>query len=139
MSESKNFMEAQRWLITAEDDLDTAKILYEKGKYAHACFHTQQAGEKALKALWFFLDLEPWGHSVRLLIDELKEKSRPVYLRLSKEASRAAVLDRYYIPTRYPDGLPDIRPDQAFMDDDAVLGMKLAAELVRFVNKEMDS
>jgi len=29
------------------------------------------------------------------------------------------VLDRFYIPTRYPNGLPDITPDEAFADEDA--------------------
>ena len=29
------------------------------------------------------------------------------------------VLDRFYIPTRYPNGLPDITPDAAFTDENA--------------------
>jgi HEPN domain-containing protein len=29
------------------------------------------------------------------------------------------VLDRFYIPTRYPNGLPDITPDVAFTNEDA--------------------
>ncbi|RJQ56404.1 MAG: HEPN domain-containing protein [Desulfobacteraceae bacterium] len=68
MSTEKSFFEAKRWFTTAEDDLDTAKILKENAKYAHSCFHTQQAGEKAVKAMWYSIDADPWGHSIRMLI-----------------------------------------------------------------------
>lgn len=37
------------WLQDAEDDL--AADLARLGRYAKACFHAQQAAEKALKAL----------------------------------------------------------------------------------------
>jgi len=50
MSTEKNQREASRWLSTARDDLDSAVILRNNGKFAHSCFHAQQAGEKALKA-----------------------------------------------------------------------------------------
>jgi spore cortex formation protein SpoVR/YcgB (stage V sporulation) len=52
------FFEARRWFTTAEDDLDTAKILKENAKYAHSCFHTQQAGEKAVKSIWYSIDAD---------------------------------------------------------------------------------
>jgi HEPN domain-containing protein len=48
MSLEKNRQEAERWLKTAEGDLETAVILQENKKYAHSCFHSQQAGEKAI-------------------------------------------------------------------------------------------
>ena len=51
MSTEKLFHEAKRWFTTAEDDLDTAKILKKSAKYAHSCFHAQQAGVKALKSI----------------------------------------------------------------------------------------
>ena len=51
MSLEKNRQEAERWLKTVEGDLDTAIILWENKKYAHSCFHSQQAGEKAIKAI----------------------------------------------------------------------------------------
>jgi len=59
MSTEKNIREAKRWLTTADDDIDSAVILKENGKFAHSCFHAQQAGEKALKAVWFFADADP--------------------------------------------------------------------------------
>ena len=68
MSSEKNRAEAYRWFHTAEDDLDTAKILTANGKYAHSCFHSQQAAEKAVKAVFYFEGDDPWGHSVKKLI-----------------------------------------------------------------------
>jgi HEPN domain-containing protein len=52
MSTEKNVYEALRWLRTAEDDLDAATVLSKNDKFPHACFYAQQAGEKALKAVW---------------------------------------------------------------------------------------
>ena len=74
MSTEKSFREAKRWFITAEDDLDTALILKKTAKFAHCCFHAQQAAEKAVKSVWYFLDDDPWGHSIKMLIDGLEDE-----------------------------------------------------------------
>ncbi len=52
MSQSRNQYEAERWLLTAKEDLLATETLASAGIYALACFHAQQAAEKALKALW---------------------------------------------------------------------------------------
>lgn len=54
MSIEKSQHEAKRWFGTANGDLTTAKILFSNKRYAHACFHAQQAGEKAVKSFWYF-------------------------------------------------------------------------------------
>jgi uncharacterized protein len=41
----------QSWLRDAEDELSTAVILLQNGKYKSACYHSQQCVEKCLKAL----------------------------------------------------------------------------------------
>ena len=43
MSSEKSRSEALRWIKTAEDDLDSAGILLRNRKFAHSCFHSQQA------------------------------------------------------------------------------------------------
>jgi HEPN domain-containing protein len=58
MSRTKNRSEAERWLLTAEEDFKAAELLFEGAMYAQACFYAQQAGEKALKALWYMADAE---------------------------------------------------------------------------------
>ncbi len=119
MSTEKNIREALRWFTTAEDDNDSAVILKENGKFAHSCFHAQQAGEKALKAVWYFADADPWGHSIKKLIEDLNSVDLKLYQRLESYTRIGMLLDRFYIPTRYPNGLPDITPDVAFKDEDA--------------------
>jgi HEPN domain-containing protein len=114
MSTEKNTREAIRWFKTAEDDLDSAKILKDSGKYAHSCFHSQQAAEKSLKAVWYLSDEDPWGHSIKKLIDDLESFNPSLYPEFKPLTRVALVLDRFYIPTRYPNGLPDITPDVAF-------------------------
>ena len=106
-------------MTAANDDLDSAVILKKNGKYAHSCFHAQQAGEKALKAVWFFADADPWGHSIKKLIEDLTSVDFKLYQKLGPHARMGMVLDRFYIPTRYPNGLPDITPDVAFTNEDA--------------------
>jgi HEPN domain-containing protein len=133
MSKEKNKQEAERWFLTAEDDLDTAVILKDKGKFAHSCFHAQQAGEKALKAAWYFADADPWGHSIKKLIDDLQYVNLTLFECLIKLVRPGMLLDRFYIPTRYPNGLPDLTPDEAFNQEDAVEGVKHAEEILKKV------
>lgn len=64
MSVDKQAHEAQRWLETAQEDLEAARVLLREGKYSHACFLAQQSGEKAVKALWHSLGEDPCGHSI---------------------------------------------------------------------------
>jgi HEPN domain-containing protein len=42
----------------------------------------------------------------------------------------AADLDRFYIPTRYPDGLPGLTPDEAYFRKDADVALQAATEIV---------
>lgn len=39
------------WIKDTEDELDSAMILYEHGKYRGSCYHSQQCVEKGFKAL----------------------------------------------------------------------------------------
>lgn len=128
MSQSKNRCPAERRLLTAEDDLDAAELLLNAKKYAQACFYAQQSAEKAVKALWYLADAEPWGHSVQRLVTELPQKAE--IPELEAWIDRAALLDKFYIPTRYPNGLPDLTPGQLYRLDDATRGRTAARALV---------
>jgi len=96
-------VEARRWLRQAQADLEVVRTLASAGHYAAACFFGQQAAEKALKAVLFAhgarVVLE---HSVRELARQC-EAHAPSFAGLAEEA---ALLDQFYIPTRYPNGLP---------------------------------
>jgi HEPN domain-containing protein len=119
MSIEKNVSEALRWLKTGEDDLDAAVVLRENGKFPQACFYAQQAAEKALKAIWYYRDADPWGHSTRKLIEDFASVDVSLYDRLKSLLRAGTVLDRFYIPTRYPNGLPELTPGEAYLEEDA--------------------
>lgn len=133
MSTEKNVAEALRWLDTAEDDLDSARILKAEGKFAHSCFHAQQAGEKALKAVWYFSDADPWGHSIRKLIEDLEEIDAGLFQSVKSLTQAGTVLDRFYIATRYPNGLPEITPREAFFKEDAEACLESAGAIFQKV------
>ena len=128
MSQSKNRHEAQRWLQTAREDLQAAEVLLKAKMYAPACFHAQQSGEKAVRALWYLSDADPWGHSVQRLISEFpRQGEMPNY---HQWVELGALLDKFYIPTRYPTGLPDLTPGQVYLEEDAQRGVKAARVLI---------
>ena len=135
MSDEKRKHEGLRWLSTARNDLEAATILKEHGKYSLACFHAQQAAEKAVKALFYSMEDEPWGHSIGKLLDQgVREypKHKPALLSLMACAKR---LDQFYIPTRYPNGVPDMTPDEAFGAEDAKSGIEFAEEFLKKMKK----
>ncbi len=129
MSVEHNRTEAKRWFNTALDDLDAARIMHTNGKYAHACFLCQQAAEKAIKALYYYHDLDPWGHSILKLIEELSPSCTHADM-LKPFINEARILDRLYIPTRYPNGLPDIIPAQAYCALDSENAIDIAGKII---------
>jgi HEPN domain-containing protein len=129
MSQSKNQHQAERWLLTAEEDMHAAELLFQAEMYAQACFYAQQSGEKALKSLWYLVDANPWGHSVQRLVAEFPRRAEIADLEAWTE--RAALLDKFYIPTRYPNGLPDLTPGQVYRREDARQGIEAASQLIQ--------
>lgn len=70
-------VEARRWFVQAQADLEIVNLLQSAGYYAAACFHAQQAAEKALKAVLFGQGSRVvWGHSVRELALRVREALR---------------------------------------------------------------
>lgn len=55
-----------RWLMQAEEDLSSAKYLFEGERYYLVCFLSQQIAEKAIKAFLYSKGEEiVTGHSVK--------------------------------------------------------------------------
>lgn len=127
--------EAGRWLAQGRADLADAEYNREGGRHNVACFLAHQAAEKALKA-FLFLDPEdePWGHSIRNLCVQAAARDAE----FGALERRVAPLDQYYIPTRYPNGLPGGIPSEAFIREDADRAIRLAAEVVEVAAKKLD-
>ena len=122
--------EGQRWLDQAKEDLRWTRLLSKEGAYHLACFLSQQVAEKALKGFLFAQGEEiVLGHSVQRLC-----AAAAAYHKSFVEKSRRwSLLDGYYIPTRYPNGLPDGIPSDVFTSEASENAVKLAAEAVEWV------
>lgn len=89
-------------MAQAEADLGAAETSAKAGHHEWACFQAQQAAEKALKAVLFRQGLTTaWGHSLVNLVEEASVRD-PTLAALDGDAR---LLDKYYVPTRYPNGL----------------------------------
>jgi HEPN domain-containing protein len=126
--------EAKRWLAEATSDMDTARYLVEGRRFNTACFIAQQAAEKAVKAFLYGCGVEdPWGHSVDALIEDALTYDAT----LADIRDLGPVLDKYYIPTRYPNGLPGGIPSRAFTADDARQALNTADQILRAVGQRL--
>jgi HEPN domain-containing protein len=137
MSQGKDHHEAERWLRTATSDLGAARTLAAGGYHAQACFSAQQAAEKAAKAIWYLTGSDPWGHSIQALINDFPWKDR--LDDVDALIKKAAVLDRYYIPTRYPNGLPDLTPDMTYFTTDSEQAIGLAEDFLKILGQWMET
>ncbi len=126
--------EAARWLEQSRRDLDDAEFARDGERYNLACFLSQQAAEKALKAFIYSQGAEAvWGHSVAELCSDAA-RFDPVFLELKRTAGS---LDAYYIPTRYPNGLPGGIPAEAFIKENAESAIGLARSVIETVATRM--
>lgn len=119
--------EGARWLAQALRDLDDARYLAKGDRFSLACFVAQQAAEKALKAFLYHTGRESvWGHSVA----ELCRQAAELEPRFESLCMQGASLDRFYIPTRYPNGLPGGIPADAFLQKDADFALEVASSII---------
>jgi HEPN domain-containing protein len=126
--------EGRRWFLQAKQDLDDARYNSEGERYNIACFLSQQSAEKALKDFLYAEGEEMvWGHSVA----ELCKRATSMDKELEKVRRKAATLDKYYIPTRYPNGLPGGIPSEAFEKRDADRAIEIAEEVIKVIEVKL--
>ncbi len=73
------------------------------------------------------------GHSVRTLCHEVSDRVPAAADRCGDWGS----LDVYYIPTRYPDALPDGVPSEVFTARQATEAIALAAQVLAFAGEQV--
>lgn len=122
--------EGLRWLRQAQQDMDDARYAHQGNRFNLACFMAQQAAEKAIKGFLYAQGRTlVIGHSVARLCQEASD----FLVEFEDLRRRAAPLDKYYIPTRYPNGLPGGIPSEAFDQADADRALELAGHVIGFV------
>jgi len=121
-----------RWIESAKRSLVSAEGDLKRGDYNWACFKAQQVGEMAAKALLHGLGLPAYGHSVSRLLSDLASRGVGV----SAEGMRSAtVLDRYYVPTRYPNAWAEGAPHEYYAETDAEEALSHAEKVLRWVEE----
>ncbi|MGQ9778714.1 MAG: HEPN domain-containing protein [Bacillota bacterium] len=116
------------WLRQAEADLRHANNSLAAGDYEWACFAAQQAAEKAVKALFQKLHLDAWGHAVSLLLANLPAEIGVPPALLEK----AKILDKHYLPARYPNGFERGAPTDYYTRAEAEAAVAMAGEIIGF-------
>lgn len=113
--------DSERWLTFADEDLRMAELALREGLYNQVCFHAQQCAEKAVKALLAHQGrIPPRTHRLGDLLNLLDPNP------LVDIAFEVQLLDRFYIPTRYPDALPGSLPEGLPDAQDASQALDLA-------------
>ncbi len=118
------------WLRQAEADLEHAQSALENEDYEWSCFASQQGAEKAVKALFYHLHGDPWGHSLLALMQGLPDATRASVTPELFDSAKA--LDKHYIPTRYPNGFAQGAPTDYYTKRDAEDSINHARSIFSF-------
>lgn len=105
MTEGRRLDEVRRWLKYAGDDLRLTEVILSQsiGAPWQACFHAQQAAEKALKAALVFDGMPvPRSHDLVELVQRL-----PARWAGELDVGDLKLLSEWAVEPRYPDALID--------------------------------
>lgn len=111
----------------AKSDLAHARRSLDAGAFDWACFISQQAAEKAVKALHQSRGEEAWGHTVFHLLESLRDTLSGVDAALLDRAKR---LDKLYTTARYPNGFAAGAPTDMFTRSEAESALEDAEAIV---------
>ena len=131
----KSRSDAIRWLKQATHDLEIAQKHLTDQYYSDACFMAEQTGQKALKA-YLFSQGERFvsEHSLVALV----QKCRGHDQNFETLVEGCRLLDRYYIPTRYPDAWPEpAAPFEGYGKKEAEDSVKVAKDIVALVRTQI--
>lgn len=128
MSEPERLLETGRWLRFAQEDLSATKRTVERREVPrHACFLSQQAAEKAVKAALVFLQVEAYRHDLALLRTCL-----PDGWLLKENPADLDDLTQWAVEGRYPG------PPREASEDDAETAVGLAREAYQAVLEDLE-
>jgi HEPN domain-containing protein len=116
------------WLRQADADLSHAEHALTSGDYEWSCFSSQQAAEKAVKALFLRHGQDAWGHTVSALLGALPGG---IYAE-EKLIEDAKALDKHYMPTRYPNGFDSGAPTDFYTKKEAEDAIACAKRIIEY-------
>ncbi len=119
------------WYEQGRRDLQKAILDLQHKYYEWACFTSQQAVEKVLKALGLKLGITLWGHSLTEMLNILTTRVEiPPDIK-----EKGQLLDMYYIPPRYPNGFASGKPADYFTEKQAREAIDAAEDIIRFCER----
>lgn len=121
------------WFRQAEADLCHARNALKDGDYEWSCFASHQAAEKAVKAVFQKAGMDAWGHTLTALMGRLPQSVKAS----EKLVDFAKVLDKHYIPTRYPNGFDSGAPTDFYTEQEAQEAVKYAEEILEFCRDQI--
>jgi HEPN domain-containing protein len=119
------------WLRQAQRDVNHARNALDAGDFEWSCFASQQAAEKAVKAVYEHHHGEGWGHVVSKLLKELPDEFG-VTRALLEAAMR---LDKMYILPRYPNGFESGAPGDFYTRKEAEAAIDDAETIIEFCRR----
>ncbi|MCL7383987.1 MAG: HEPN domain-containing protein [Thaumarchaeota archaeon] len=127
----ERFEEAKRWAAQSLRDLKAAEDSFRFKNYEWSCFQSQQAAEKAVKALLYVYGRSSWGHSITELLDYVRDLER-----VDEELYIAGrELDRHYIPSRYPNAFDSGYPGMYYDEVTAMKALESARRIINWVRE----
>jgi HEPN domain-containing protein len=104
---------ANKWFDKSEDDLITAKLVFENAHprlFEIACYHCQQSAEKSLKGFLQYHNIKPpFTHNLIMLCQMCME----IDASFENLLDICSTLSTYATTTRYPDDDVDISEENA--------------------------
>jgi HEPN domain-containing protein len=128
--------EPERWLDWAGEDIELAGYALSRGLWRQACFHSQQAVEKALKGL---LDARRGEHPRVHSLEALLLHDPTIQEELAGWRDACRFLDLFYTLARYLDALPGIGPEGEPSQAEAERAVREAGSVLGDVRTRMGS
>lgn len=121
-------------LRQAEADLRHAHHARGHADHEWACFASQQAAEKSLKAVLVSRGEDAWGHTVTALLGLLVSEAEA-----GEELIECAkTVDKHYIPARYPNGFDAGAPTDFYTKKDSDDAILCAERLIGFARLQIE-
>ena len=136
MADERLIREAGRWLAQAKHDVSDAEFNAGADRHALACFLCHQSAEKAVTGYLISKGAERvWGHSLA----DLCEDAMALDTSFDLIKTVAVLLDKFYLDTRYPSGLPGGIPAEAYDQHDSSRAIEVARDVLEFVRQRIEA
>jgi len=121
---------ASEWIKQSDYDMDTAKYMFNGGRYAYAVFICHLAVEKALKGLYHqrTCEMPSKTHNLVYLLTKLEIKPE------KRMVKSIAILNQANIATRYPESLEVLQKNYTKAVTSNII--KESEEIIRWIKEQ---